>query len=114
MFPVRSMPENVRAAEVRAAVPQLLGFVYSLAVLPSSLAVLDVVLRHNAMTPDTVMGLLSPNCNDLLVRCRWKGRDDSCERLFTRSKTHLGYCCSFNYNPDNMEYVPVKYRPNLN
>ncbi|XP_017488484.1 PREDICTED: sodium channel protein Nach-like, partial [Rhagoletis zephyria] len=45
---------------------------------------------------------LAPNCDDLILKCRWAGKMQECSELFVKSFTANGYCCTFNYfRPDS-------------
>jgi hypothetical protein len=40
--------------------------------------------------------LVSPKCEDYLLRCGLNGKKPSCSELFKLVLTDSGYCCSFN------------------
>ncbi|XP_049305455.1 LOW QUALITY PROTEIN: sodium channel protein Nach [Bactrocera dorsalis] len=42
------------------------------------------------------MKQLTPNCKDILVRCRLAGEDFDCLTKFTETLTANGFCCTFN------------------
>lgn len=52
-----------------------------------------------------LFGQLTPQCEQLLVRCRWMGTVKDCSDIFQMRKSMEGYCCSFNYirPTDNFE-----------
>ncbi|GLH11024.1 Pickpocket 16 [Gryllus bimaculatus] len=59
---------------------------------------LQKVLDANNITVKQVMKEISPNCEDMVYRCMWKGRELlSCKKTFKDLKTFEGYCCTFNY-----------------
>lgn len=39
---------------------------------------------------------LTPNCNELLIKCQWEGKDIECGEIFFTRLTNDGFCCSFN------------------
>ncbi|XP_037032500.1 sodium channel protein Nach-like [Bradysia coprophila] len=43
------------------------------------------------------MDKLSPNCSDLVVKCRWDAQDIDCDKIVMKRRTSEGYCCAFNY-----------------
>ncbi|XP_063706173.1 sodium channel protein Nach-like [Culicoides brevitarsis] len=55
----------------------------------------------------TMQGLMVP-CNDMIVKCRYNGEIVDCARLFERSYTWQGYCCSFNIDTEKRENVVRK------
>ncbi|XP_059471039.1 sodium channel protein Nach-like [Neocloeon triangulifer] len=62
----------------------------------------NVSLLQNAITKNGVgltelMRDLAPSCSDIMVQCQWKGVEVDCSKLFTRSLSDNGFCCSFNY-----------------
>ncbi|GFG30440.1 hypothetical protein Cfor_03682, partial [Coptotermes formosanus] len=59
---------------------------------------LQSIFDYNNITVETVMRRVAPKCEDILLRCVWKGRvQESCSTIFGLHKTYEGYCCSFNY-----------------
>ncbi|PSN58104.1 hypothetical protein C0J52_06506 [Blattella germanica] len=79
---------------------------------------LQSILDDNNITIEQVMKAVTPRCESLLIRCRWKGQvKTSCTEIFRLHKTYEGYCCSFNYVGIKDEIVlihdPYDY-PDLN
>ncbi|XP_069672052.1 sodium channel protein Nach-like [Periplaneta americana] len=62
---------------------------------------LQSILDDNNITVEEVMKKMilrvAPQCEKLLIKCSWKGREVACIKLFRLHKTYEGYCCSFNY-----------------
>lgn len=55
----------------------------------------NLLLQNRYDVYSTMQNLMVP-CNDMLVKCRFDGQTVDCARLFERSYTWQGYCCSFN------------------
>lgn len=64
---------------------------------PKGYEVLNEILVNNNMTVASVLRAISPNCTDMLERCKWKGTQTRCDQLFQPIYTSEGLCCSFNY-----------------
>ncbi|KAG5896889.1 hypothetical protein JTB14_033527 [Gonioctena quinquepunctata] len=58
---------------------------------------LQDILDEKKLPLETVLRQLAPSCDDILVRCLWKGEEKRCESIFEQIKTSEGFCCSFNY-----------------
>lgn len=58
---------------------------------------LHQVLQENHMTVLDLANALTPECNDMLQRCRWNGNDVRCDTLYQPVETIEGICCAFNY-----------------
>lgn len=57
------------------------------------------------------MSLLGGSCEDFLQYCYWGSKQFPCyqkndDLTFTTSISHVGYCCSFNYRPEDQSYIP--------
>ncbi|XP_073824107.1 pickpocket protein 11-like [Musca autumnalis] len=57
---------------------------------------LDILLQRNNLTLYELGERLTPNCETLLQRCKWKGRHERCKNIFERVPTSTGMCCAFN------------------
>ncbi|KAJ8678668.1 hypothetical protein QAD02_014455, partial [Eretmocerus hayati] len=44
-----------------------------------------------------LMKELTPQCNDILVKCRFRLENRNCSELFSFRRTQDGFCCTFNY-----------------
>ncbi|XP_054740035.1 sodium channel protein Nach [Anastrepha obliqua] len=71
----------------------------------------DEVLRLNNKTIYEAAKAVSGNCNDFVKRCYWGITEFPCRQRheylsFISTTSFLGPCCSFNYNPKNLSYVP--------
>ncbi|XP_050324400.1 sodium channel protein Nach [Bactrocera neohumeralis] len=71
----------------------------------------DEVLRLNNLTIYDVAKAVSGSCNDFVQRCYWGIEEFPCRQKheylsFISTTSFLGPCCSFNYNPKNLSYVP--------
>lgn len=62
----------------------------------TQLSVLQNLLLENRYDVFMTMQHLMVPCNDMIVKCRYDGQIIDCARLFERSYTWQGYCCSFN------------------
>lgn len=56
----------------------------------------DALEIHNLSVED-ILQQLAPSCDDMLLKCKWKGEEKRCKTIFEQVKTPLGYCCAFNY-----------------
>uniref|UniRef100_A0A1I8NKU6 Amiloride-sensitive sodium channel n=1 Tax=Musca domestica TaxID=7370 RepID=A0A1I8NKU6_MUSDO len=64
---------------------------------------LDVLLRGQNMTLYELGERLAPNCETLLLRCKWKGRHERCSNIFRKVPTSTGICCAFNSHLDKIQ-----------
>ncbi|KAL0883566.1 hypothetical protein ABMA27_015718 [Loxostege sticticalis] len=54
---------------------------------------LEHLLQTNNMSLQQVLYAYTPNCEDLIKRCRWRAKPVDCERLFKKELTRWGVCC---------------------
>lgn len=50
--------------------------------------------------PDMVMRRLSPQCDEMLLKCYWKSVEMTCmvnNSMIETRRTQYGWCCTFNY-----------------
>ncbi|XP_017476236.1 PREDICTED: sodium channel protein Nach [Rhagoletis zephyria] len=71
----------------------------------------DDVLRFNNKTIYEAAKAVSGSCDDFVKRCYWGITEFPCRQQheylsFISTTSYLGPCCSFNYNPKNLSYVP--------
>ncbi|XP_028165990.1 sodium channel protein Nach-like [Ostrinia furnacalis] len=59
----------------------------------SQVDLLEGLLTNNDMTLQQVLYEYSPDCVDLIKRCRWRHTPVDCERLFKKELTRWGVCC---------------------
>ncbi|XP_065080771.1 sodium channel protein Nach-like [Ochlerotatus camptorhynchus] len=57
-------------------------------------------------TPAKMLLELNQPCESLIKYCYWLGTEVSCAKFFQTTKTHVGFCCSFNV--DKSMYVDNK------
>lgn len=62
----------------------------------TELELLQSILTKNRYDVMTTMYELMQPCDQLLYRCRWEGEETECMKIFKKSETYQGYCCSFN------------------
>lgn len=55
------------------------------------------ILEENKVDIDDLLKILSPNCEKMINKCKWKGEEKRCRTLFQTERTSNGFCCSFNY-----------------
>ena len=41
--------------------------------------------------------MLAPQCDSVLVKCRYGGKDYKCSDILVPRRTSEGYCCAFNF-----------------
>jgi hypothetical protein len=73
-----------------------IGFLNMVQYNMSEILQLQQALYDNRYTVQTALQKLVQPCEDFLMRCRWEGVVKDCRKLFVRSETYLGYCCTFN------------------
>ncbi|XP_067633163.1 sodium channel protein Nach [Eurosta solidaginis] len=71
----------------------------------------DKVLSINNISIYEAAKNVSGSCNDFVKRCYWGINEFPCRQQdeylsFIATTSFLGPCCSFNYNPKNLSYVP--------
>lgn len=49
------------------------------------------LLIHN------VLESITPNCDEMIQKCLWKGEEVKCDSIFEKVSCSLGHCCAFNY-----------------
>ncbi|XP_075159387.1 pickpocket 6 [Haematobia irritans] len=69
------------------------------------------ILRLNNITIKQTAESIGAGCNDFVKRCFWGGVEFPCRQeheylSFSSTTSFLGPCCSFNYHPQNLSYVP--------
>ncbi|XP_058456866.1 sodium channel protein Nach-like [Malaya genurostris] len=58
----------------------------------------EKLLGQLGYNPGKMMQDLHQPCKQLIKNCYWLGAEVACTKLFHVTKTHVGYCCSFNAN----------------
>lgn len=100
---LRVLPENVTQEEVVDMLRQAVGFSHRIEYDMDELERLQNIFNFNRYTIDTAMEQMKLTCRELLIKCRWEGKIIDCMKLFQKSITYDGYCCSFNIAPYNKE-----------
>ncbi|CAB3248766.1 unnamed protein product [Arctia plantaginis] len=57
----------------------------------------DALLDELEINIPNLMQKLSPRCDEMLIKCKWAGREVNCSEIFHTRRTGLGHCCAFNY-----------------
>ncbi|XP_037928250.1 pickpocket protein 11-like isoform X2 [Teleopsis dalmanni] len=57
---------------------------------------MQTFIENNELNLLKLQRNLSPNCESELLRCKWKGKRERCDKLFRKVETTQGICCSFN------------------
>uniref|UniRef100_A0A336M002 CSON008921 protein n=1 Tax=Culicoides sonorensis TaxID=179676 RepID=A0A336M002_CULSO len=67
--------------------------------LESDNMTLDIERRifQNGLNPGELMRGVSKTCDDLLFDCELRGDPIECNKIFRRTRSSEGFCCSFNY-----------------
>lgn len=78
-----------------------MGFNFKIEYNPEDLEILQEVFVLNRYSSETAMEMIKIPCPELLYKCRWEGKTVPCMRIFQKSITYEGYCCSFNISPYN-------------
>ncbi|XP_055295176.1 sodium channel protein Nach-like [Sitodiplosis mosellana] len=55
------------------------------------------ILQTNQMSIMNLSSTLKPTCDEMLIKCRWKGTEARCNAIFQPVQTIEGICCSYNY-----------------
>lgn len=58
---------------------------------------MDQLLKKLNWTVRDLMDKISFNCEDIFEMCKWEGSTVACDKLFVKSLSMEGYCCTFNY-----------------
>ncbi|PNF23172.1 hypothetical protein B7P43_G03665 [Cryptotermes secundus] len=59
---------------------------------------LQSVLDMNNITATVALREVMLPCEELLVKCKFKGKMINCKKVFRLLETPYGFCCSFNYH----------------
>ncbi|XP_013108195.2 sodium channel protein Nach [Stomoxys calcitrans] len=81
---------------------------------PSNTSMYDLtheILRLNNMTMYKTAMEVGAGCSDFVKRCFWGNVEFPCRQKheylsFSPTTSFMGSCCSFNYHPQNLSYVP--------
>uniref|UniRef100_A0A336MTW7 CSON004713 protein n=1 Tax=Culicoides sonorensis TaxID=179676 RepID=A0A336MTW7_CULSO len=67
--------------------------------LESDNMTLDIERRifQNGLNPGELIRGVSKTCDDLLFDCELRGDPIECSKIFRRTRSNEGFCCSFNY-----------------
>lgn len=70
----------------------------------------EILLLNNITVYEAAVAV-SAGCHDFVKRCFWGNVEFSCRQKheylsFTPTTSYLGPCCSFNFHPQNLSYVP--------
>ncbi|XP_066142131.1 sodium channel protein Nach-like [Euwallacea fornicatus] len=55
------------------------------------------VIKGSGLSEVEIFNQITPNCEEILQICMWKGDIKPCKNLFYSIKTPIGNCCTFNY-----------------
>lgn len=82
--------ENIDLNKIRAS----FGFK---GVEQSNFEELEKVLEANNMNTRDLLNLTTETCDEFMVKCRWEGVTQPCDRLFRRVFLSGAFCCTFNF-----------------
>lgn len=63
----------------------------------ANLTRLQDLLDKQNISVNSALSMVSTTCEDMLIKCNWKGDQITCDSIFEIVKTSHGFCCSFNY-----------------
>lgn len=63
---------------------------------PKEFQELQYLLAINNLSFHELKERLIPNCENTILRCKWKGSYERCNNMFQKVPTSYGTCCSFN------------------
>lgn len=58
---------------------------------------LNEMLTSSSLTMEDALMNVAPTCEEMLLKCKWKGEEHRCKTIFEQVKTSMGFCCAFNY-----------------
>ncbi|XP_038213322.1 sodium channel protein Nach-like isoform X2 [Zerene cesonia] len=90
-------PPGVDATYVESIIWQL-GAFYSRDVTfeTADLESIQRILEFNDMDVETAGAMLTSTCEEILIKCKWRGKNITCSSLFRMEMTSYGFCCVFN------------------
>lgn len=66
----------------------------------------DLDNETGTYNPDVIMRRLSPQCDEMLLKCYWKSIETPCminNTMIESRRTQHGWCCTFNYMRVNLK-----------
>lgn len=99
------LPTNVTRSDLVTLLKQTDGFIDKISYNETQLMNLQQILFDGRYTVPLAMEYLMVPCKNLLYKCRFGGEEIPCMRLFKKSNTNRGYCCSFNIDQDRAEAI---------
>ncbi|CAG4983448.1 unnamed protein product [Colias eurytheme] len=90
-------PPSVNATYIEGIILQL-GAIYSRDVTfeLEDLENIQKLLEYNDLDVETAGMMLTSTCEEILIKCRWHGKNIPCLSLFRMEMTSYGFCCVFN------------------
>nr|XP_023014214.1 sodium channel protein Nach-like isoform X2 [Leptinotarsa decemlineata] len=55
------------------------------------------ILEREGYNTNKLMDRLAQPCSSMLRKCEWRATEVDCHKLFKKTKTTGGFCCSYNY-----------------
>ncbi|KAF5293904.1 hypothetical protein FQA39_LY13609 [Lamprigera yunnana] len=59
----------------------------------------EILIKYNYVDVGQLLQILSQNCSEMMIMCKWEGEEVNCNDYFRENYTPNGYCCSFNFDP---------------
>lgn len=66
----------------------------------------DVHNETGTYNPDMVLRRISPQCDEMFLKCYWKSVERTCmvnNTMIETRRTQYGWCCTFNYMRLNLK-----------
>lgn len=96
-LPFSQKSSNFSISELTNYFNLALSFSENIKASPEDFLELNEILQFNNYSLVQLLNEITPDCDDELVRCKWRGRFERCDHLFQKIETSYGQCCSFNY-----------------
>lgn len=91
------MPAILNKKKIMELLPYaVLGFTEPIQVNQSVVDQLDSFLTMNSLRIEQLFNEVEPDCSDIFIKCKWKGKERNCSELFVTTLTKDGTCCTLN------------------
>lgn len=83
---------------LRSMFQQSIGFFATTSYNQSELNILENIVNKTSYSIQDVMEQMQMTCDDMLLKCRFEGRNINCSDIFKSTTSQYGLCCIFNKN----------------
>ncbi|XP_055390547.1 sodium channel protein Nach-like [Condylostylus longicornis] len=74
---------------------------------------LTALMTFNNITVSEIKRSIAPDCNEMILFCKWKGEVRLCPSYFQKINTSEGICCSFNYYAEPENNFPANIKAQI-